>query len=312
MTSFYRRPHLQGLALACLTAVSLIAAPALAANPAPVAADAPAGGTVADFLAAPAPKDDTVLARVNGVEIHRSEVVNALKGLPQVAKAPMSQVYPLLLEQMVGARLLIAAGKADKLADDKQVKEAVAAAQDQAIERVYLDHAISAQVTDKAMHDRYETMIKENPPEDEVHARHILVATEAEAKDVIAQLDKGAKFEVLAKSKSSDSSAKDGGDLGFFNRGDMVPEFADVAFKLKPGEYTKTPVKTQFGFHVIKVEEHRQGKAPTFEESKDQIKQSLGQEIALKIVEGLKSKSKVEEFGLDGKPLPADAATPKP
>jgi peptidyl-prolyl cis-trans isomerase C len=307
MISLLRRPSIQGLALACLTAASLMAAPVFAVEP----AAAPAGGTVADFLKQPASKDDPVLARVNGVEIRKSEMLRELKGLPpQVTQLPMAQVYPLLIDRMVGGKLLIAAGKADKLADDKQVKEAVAVAQDQAIERAYLDRAVKAQITDKMLHERYDQALKQNPPQDEVHARHILVATEAEAKDVIAQLDKGANFETLAKSKSSDSSAKDGGDLGFFGHDDMVPEFADVAFKLKAGEYSKTPVKSQFGFHVIKVLEHRQAKAPAFDEVKDQLTQEVSQEIAGKLVEDLKAKAKVEEFGLDGKPMAPPPAKP--
>ncbi len=268
--------------------------------------------TIADLLAQPAPPTDAVVARVNGVEIHRSEVLDQLRALPaQVRQIPLDQFikvyYPRLIDQMVNDKLLIAAGKAEKLGDDKEVKAKVALYQDHAIEEVYVSRAVKAKITDKAVHDRFEQVLKENPPQDEVHARHILVATEAEAKDIIAQLDKGAKFEVLAKSKSSDSSAKDGGDLGFFTKGDMVPEFADVAFKLKPGEYSKVPVKTQFGYHVIKVEERRASKAPTFEESKEQLTQEMGEKVTAALVGDLKAKAKVETFGLDGKPMPAAA-----
>lgn len=268
--------------------------------------------TIADLLAQPAPPTDAVVARVNGVEIHRSEVIDQLRALPaQVRQIPLDQFikvyYPRLIDQMVNDKLLVAAGKAEKLGDDKEVKAKVALYQDHAIEEVYVSRAVKAKITDKAVHDRFDQVLKENPPQDEVHARHILVATEAEAKDVIAQLDKGAKFEVLAKAKSSDSSAKDGGDLGFFTKGDMVPEFADVAFKLKPGEYSKVPVKTQFGYHVIKVEERRASKAPTFEESKEQLTQEMGEKVTAALVMDLKAKAKVETFGLDGKPMPAAA-----
>jgi peptidyl-prolyl cis-trans isomerase C len=267
--------------------------------------------TIADLLNQP-PPTNTVVARVNGVDIHRSEVIEQLRGLPaQVRQIPLDQFikvyYPRLIAQMVNDKLLVAAGRADKLADDKDVKAKVALYQDHAIEEVYVSRAVKAKITDKALHDRFEQMLKENPPQDEVHARHILVATEAEAKDIIAQLDKGAKFDALAKAKSSDSSAKDGGDLGFFTRGDMVPEFADVAFNLKPGEYSKVPVKTQFGYHVIKVEERRQSKAPTFEESKEQLTQEMSEKVTETLVNDLKAKAKIETFTLDGKPMPAAA-----
>jgi peptidyl-prolyl cis-trans isomerase C len=138
-----------------------------------------------------------------------------------------------------------------------------------------------------------------------VHARHILVPTEAEAKSVIAELEKGADFAALAKKYSKDPGAESGGDLGYFGHDDMVKEFADAAFALSPGQYTKTPVKTEFGWHVIKVEDRRAGKPPSFEEAREQ----LSREIAHGIIDGklhdLRNAAKIEEFGLDGKPLPA-------
>src|SRR5208282_6237516 len=107
--------------------------------------------------------------------------------------------------------------------------------------------------TEDRLKARYQTLLKEKAPHAEVHARHILLATEAEAKSVIAELDKGADFAVLAKKYSTDPAAQSGGDLGFFGHDDMVKEFGDAAFALSPGQYSKTPVKTEFGWHVIKV-----------------------------------------------------------
>ena len=112
-------------------------------------------------------------------------------------------------------------------------------------------------MTDDEVKARYDEEIKKLPPQEEVHARHILVKTEAEAKDIIKQLDAGKDFAELAKEKSTDPNKSEGGDLGYFAKGRMVKEFEDAAFALKKGEYTKTPVKTQFGYHVIKVEDKR-------------------------------------------------------
>src|SRR6185437_5838990 len=143
-------------------------------------------------------------------------------------------------------------------------------------------------------------------PKEEVKARHILLPTEAAAKEVIAQLDKGADFAALAKEKSTDPSKETGGELGYFTRDDgMVPEFADAAFKLKKGEYTKTPVHTQFGWHVIEVEDRREVKPPSFEESKPQLKEEAARAAVGSKLKELRGKAKIETFALDGSPLPA-------
>ena len=152
------------------------------------------------------------------------------------------------------------------------------------------------------------------PPEEEVHARHILVATEAEAKDLLAELKKGTPIEKLAKDKSTDkASGAEGGDLGWFKRTDMVKEFSDAAFALKKGELSETPVKTQFGYHIIKVEDRRQAPPPAFEEMAEQIREDLARETVTAFIDQLRSGAKIEKFNIDGtKPDPAAAkpATP--
>jgi peptidyl-prolyl cis-trans isomerase C len=120
---------------------------------------------------------------------------------------------------------------------------------------------------------RYDKEVAATPPEEEISARHILVETEEEAKALITELDAGKDFAELAKEKSTGPSAGQGGDLGFFTKGRMVPEFEAAAFEITPGEYGKEPVKTQFGWHVIKVEERRETAPPAFEEVADQVRQ---------------------------------------
>jgi peptidyl-prolyl cis-trans isomerase C len=293
-------------------AAPLALALALAASAAVDLATGAAGAqTVGDMLRAGTAKDakaDPVVARVNAVEIHRSDVIQTLAGLPpQVQQMPMDQVYPLLLERMIDNKLVAAAGRAEKLQDNADIKRRVAEFEDRAIQEAYLDRAIQGKLTDAELHKKYEAFVNENPPQEEVHARHILVASEKAAQDVLAELRKGADFAAVAKAKSTDGSARDGGDLGFFGRGDMVAEFSDAAFAMKPGEISKAPVKTQFGWHIIKVEERRMSAAPSFEETKEQLRTDLSQEMVGEVVDQLRAKAKVERFDLDGKPLP-----PKP
>jgi peptidyl-prolyl cis-trans isomerase C len=276
-----------------------------------IAVGAARAQTVGDLLKAGPGKDakaDPVVARVNAIEIHRSDVVHALGSLPpQVQQMPIAQVYPLLLERMIDNKLVAAAGRAQKLQDDAEIKRRVAEFEDRAIQEAYLGKAIQGKLTDAELHKKYDAFVNENPPQEEVHARHILVTSEKAAQDVLVELRKGADFATVAKAKSTDGSARDGGDLGFFGRGDMVAEFSDAAFAMKPGEVSKAPVKTQFGWHIIKVEERRMSPAPSFDESKEQLRTELSQEMVGEVVDGLRAKAKVERFDLDGKALP-----PKP
>jgi len=260
----------------------------------------------AALAAPPAPADDPVVARVDGAVVHRSDVAAAQRQLPeQYQHVPIEQIYPQLLNQVVTGRLLAAAGRKAKLADDPEVKKRLADAQDRIIEDVYINRAVEAGVTDAKLHEQYEKFLKEQKPKEEVSARHILVATEDEAKAIIAQLDKGADFATLAKEKSTDPAKDTGGDLGFFARDGMVPEFADAAFKLGKGEYTKTPVHTSYGWHVIKLDDRRTAPPPSFEESKDELTSELARSIIMDKVKALHDAAKVETFAIDGSPLPA-------
>jgi peptidyl-prolyl cis-trans isomerase C len=145
-----------------------------------------------------------------------------------------------------------------------------------------------------------------------VHARHILVPDEATAKKIIVDLKKGGDFVALSKQYSKDpGAAAQGGDLGWFKKGDMVPEFASVAFALKDNEVTQTPVKTQFGWHVIQVLGHRTSPPPDFDQERDQLRQQIAQAAVQKEVEAARTAVKVERFNMDGSPIRAtDTAEP--
>jgi peptidyl-prolyl cis-trans isomerase C len=281
-----------------LRGAALAAALALAAGVA-------AAQSVGDTVKAGKGKDDPVVAKINTIEIRRSDVIQALSAMPaQVQQLPMAQVYPLILERMIDGKLVASAGRTQKLQDDAEIKRKVADYEDRAVQEAYLDRSLKARVTDDMLKKKYDAFIKENPAQEEVRARHILVATEKAAQEALADLKTGNDFATVARAKSTDGSARDGGDLGYFNRGDMVGEFSDAAFAMKPGEISKAPVKSQFGYHLIKVEDRRLAPAPSFEETKDQLRTELSQEMLAELVEELRTKAKVERFDLDGKPLP--------
>jgi peptidyl-prolyl cis-trans isomerase C len=263
--------------------------------------------SIADFLANPGNLDQ-VLARVDGGDVKRRDVTTLLSSLPpQMLEMSMGAVYPLLLERLIDNKLVLSAARQASLQDDPEVKRKIQDAEERAMQEAFVRRALDAQLTDARLREKFAAFLKEQPAQEEVRARHILVDSEAKARDVLAELRKGADFATVARAKSTDGSARDGGDLGFFTRGDMVPEFSDAAFALKAGEVTKDPVKSQFGFHIIKVESRRQQPAPSFEATRDQLRSEMSQEILTEVVDGLRSKAKVERFTLEGQPLPPKA-----
>jgi len=261
------------------------------------------------------PETDPVLATVNGQPIHLSDVKEATAGLPPQARSmPPQQLYPMLLEQLIDARALLIQAQRTGLDKDPEVQRAVQTAQERALETALLNKVVRPQVTDEAVKARYDQDIAGKTGETEVHARHILVGDEATARKIIAELKKGGDFAALSKQYSKDpGAAQQGGDLGFFKKSDMVPEFSDTAFALKDGEVSPTPVKTQFGWHVIQVIEHRTSQPPSFDQERDQLRQSMVQAAVQKEVAQVRATVKVEKFNPDGTPEKAtDTAEPPP
>lgn len=303
-----------------LTASTLALAAAgsvLAQGSAPAPTPAPARS--APSTSAPAPVSpeaaaaaNPVVAKVNGQEIRLSDVSDAAKGLPpQMQGMPPSVLYPMLLDQLVDRQALVDEARKVGLDKDPAVQKQMAAASDRALQTALISKEVGPKVTEEAVRARYDQEIAGKPGEEEVHARHILVPTEAEAKDIIAQLKKGADFAALAKQHSKDPGAAQGGDLGFFKKGDMVPAFADAAFALQPGQFTQTPVHTQFGWHVIKVEERKRDEPPTYEQAHDELRQKMIQEDVQKVLQQARNDATIEKFNLDGTPRRAtDTAEP--
>lgn len=290
--------------------VSLVAAAALAGSWACAVLAAPAAHAQA---AKPAEAADPVVATVNGAAIRRSDVYSFYRALPsQTRQTPFEALYPALLDRLVTTKAMFLAGQKNGLTNDAEVKRRVAQAQERAVEQSYINELIEKSVTDETVQARYDKFVKETPSEQEVKARHILVATEAQAKDVIAQLSKGGDFAALARSLSTDPSAKqNAGDLGFFSRAEMVAPFAEAAFKMKDGETSAVPVRTQFGWHVIQVEAHRELR-PSFEEMRDKLTNDMAQEIINGEIAKLRKDAKIQIVSPTAPAAPADpAAAPR-
>jgi peptidyl-prolyl cis-trans isomerase C len=281
-----------------------------------VAADkkaAPAKSAPAAGAPAASGGDDPVVAKVNGTTLHRSDLQIQLRNAPaQIQQQPFDKIYPALLNNMVNAELLEQASRKAKVDQTPRVKQEIAAAQTQILVNAYVASIARSQITDAKLRQAYDQYAKEAPQSEEVHARHILVSSEQEAKDIIDQLKKGADFAAIAKDKTTDPSGKsNGGDLGYFTKQDMVPEFANAAFAMKPGDFSQTPVHTQFGWHVIKVEDRRPGKAATYEQAAPAIQDQMVQQIVAQKLQELRGQAKIEVFGPDGKALAANAQAPQ-
>src|ERR1700716_4016519 len=212
-----------------------------------------------------------VLAKVNGSEIRQSDVALAEEELgPSLAQMDPATKKENVLAFLIDMKIVAKAAEDKKIENNDDFKKRLAFTRNRFLRDSLLATEGKAATTDEAMKKVYEEASKQITGEMEVHARHILVETEDEAKAVAEELKKGADFADLAKKKSKDPGAADGGDLGFFTKEQMVPEFSAVAFTLEPGKVSD-PVKSQFGWHVIKVEEKRNRKAPEFEQVKGQI-----------------------------------------
>ena len=238
--------------------------------------------------------EDRVVARVNGEEILWSDVLALARTLPAEYQTQLMEIYPMLVERLVDFKLAGEAGRAAGLASDERVKAFVVKAEDQAIRDVYLEREITARITDAAIQDAYKAYSAANPPAEEHHARHILVETEEEAHEIIALLDGGADFAELAKERSTGPSGPKGGDLGFFTAEQMVPEFSEAAAALEPGQHTAEPTKTQFGWHVIKLEDRRTSQAASLEEVEPQLREQLAREAVEAVLGSLREGAEIE------------------
>jgi peptidyl-prolyl cis-trans isomerase C len=253
---------------------------------------------------------DPAVARVNGVEIRESDLAMAEQDIGQnLQNVPPDQQREQLIAYVADIVLVSQAANAQKLADDPDFQHHLAFLRNKLLMGLQLREQAKGAVTADAEKQLYEDAVKPMGQEEEVHARHILVDTEDEAKAILEQIKNGADFAELAKQKSKDPGAADGGDLGYFTKDQMVPEFSDVAFKMYPGQLSN-PVKTQFGWHIIKVEDKRQRPVPEFDAVKDQIDQYLVRRAQSEYVGKLRQTAKIERLDHPAGPAPTFTLPP--
>jgi peptidyl-prolyl cis-trans isomerase C len=280
------------------------------ASTSPLAFRALGALALAAFLLTPltalrAEDSDPVVARANGVDIHQSDLSFAEEeiggNMPQMGP---DQKRDYLITYLADVIVLSQAAEQQKLNDRDDVKRRLTFDRDRVLMEALLQNTGKAALTDDAMHKVYDEAVKQMANEQEVHARHILVATEDEAKAIEAELKKGADFATLAKEKSKDPGAAEGGDLGDFTKDQMVPEFSEAAFKLDKGQISD-PVHTQFGWHIIKVEDKRTKPTPTFDEVKTQIENYVAHRAQAELVDNLRKTAKIERLDQPAAPDPS-------
>jgi peptidyl-prolyl cis-trans isomerase C len=239
--------------------------------------------------------DETVVATVNGSPITERDLEMAQGDLgPQFAQLPDEQKRAAALSAAIEIRLLAAKADEEGLDDTDAFKDRMEFLRQRALHSAFVESKVAGEVTDEAVRARYDKEVAATPPANEIRARHILVATKEEAEAIIAQLEAGGDFEAIAKEKSTDGAAAQGGDLGYFGAGQMVPAFEEAAFALEVGQFSKQPVQTQFGFHVIKVEDKRTQQPPSFEEVKEQVRTLLFRETYFAAVQALREAATVD------------------
>lgn len=247
------------------------------------------------FLASPAAAEDKILAKVNGKSITEADVRLAEAEIGNdLGSLSAEQRRRVLVEYLIENQLLAEAGTAAKLGSGPSFDERIRYWQRRALRDAYFEQSIKATVTEDDARKLYDAQAAAAKPQEEVHARHILVDSEVKAKEVFELIAHGADFEKMAKEHSKDPGSRErGGDLGYFSRGQMVPVFEEAAFRIKPGEVSQ-PFKSQFGWHILKVEDKRQKGLPPFDLIKGRIMAALVHRKAQEVAQSLRDKAQLE------------------
>jgi peptidyl-prolyl cis-trans isomerase C len=283
-------PRRRTIAFAAVAAL-LIVLPAVSGCSKDSASEAPA-----------ASGPDPVVARVNGVDIKQSDLALAEEDVgADMQAAPAEARREHLISYLADVIMVTQAAEKKKLADNPEFKRRLTFLRNKLLMGFELQDEAKAAMTEDALKQTYNDAVKSMGGQEEVRARHILVDKEEEAKAIADQLKGGADFATLAKEKSKDPGAADGGDLGYFTKDQMVPEFADVAFKMYPGQLSN-PVKSQFGWHIIKVEDKRTKQPPEFEKVKDQIEAYVARKAQSEFVAKLRQTAKIERLDKPAEP----------
>jgi peptidyl-prolyl cis-trans isomerase C len=266
-------------------------------------------GLILVLIGGPARADDVdpVVAKVNATEIHQSDLTVAEEEAGQLPPMSPNAKKDYLVQFVTDMILVSQAAEAKKMGDTLEFKRKLAFNREKLLMEQLLQKVGKEALTDKAMHDVYDEAAKQMGQEQQVHARHILIRAAAgddkaskEAEDkikaIIVRLKKGEDFAKVASEATEDPSGKaNGGDLGYFSKEQMVPEFSDTAFKLDKGQISE-PVKTQFGWHVIKVDDKRVKPVPPFDEVKPQIENYVQRKAQAELVTSLRASANIEKM----------------
>jgi peptidyl-prolyl cis-trans isomerase C len=276
---------------------------------------APAPATeqpVAETAAAEPPRDPkAVVAKVGEATVTEAEVGLAQEAFSQeLGNVPQEQWRSVLVDAVINMKLM-ALGAHDAGLDQGQAfEDRLAFLKLQAMRNAYVEQVVVKEVDDADLQDAYKTMVVgQHKPEEQIHARHILVDTKEVAEKIIADLKAGKSFEELA-TQSKDPSGQNGGDLGFFGKGQMVPPFEAAAFALQPGQFTQEPVQSEFGWHVIKLEEKRMSEPPPLDQVKEELRNYVLRQKFEQVVGALREKHAIEILDPTAKPLEPPAEAP--
>lgn len=290
-----------------LVAAAALAFPAFAeeAKPADKKSAASKEPAKEEPKAAEPAKEYTIL-KLGSEEIKSGEVVDVWRGLFPSGSAPDFESFDENIRQnvlrgLVSERLIYQEAVKSGLDKSDEVKKRVAAMEKQVIMQSYMEQKAKSLVSDDQLKTAYNKKVAELKGQEELKARHILVGSEEDAKKIAGELKKGGDFDKIAKEKSTDkASGENGGDLGWFTKDRMIPEFSDAAYKLKKGEIS-APIKTSFGWHIIKLDDRRPVQAPSFDEMKEALRGEVTNKAVQGYVEELLKKADVKYFGADGK-----------
>jgi peptidyl-prolyl cis-trans isomerase C len=241
-----------------------------------------------------------VVATIDGEDISLNLVIAMMRQLPpQYRDQPFDVLYDPVLDDIIDTRLAAREAKRSGIADDPLIQELAQRAYDRVMAEAWISINIQQQITDDMVDARYAELINDTSAREEISARHILVDSMDAATDIIRRLDDGEDFATLAKALSTGPSAPNGGNLGYFKRGDMVPSFSDAAFDLDVSKYTDTPVRSDYGWHVIMVEDKRTIDLPPLENIRGQLIEIMTAELATMQADNLYQKAKIRRLGLD-------------
>lgn len=241
-------------------------------------------------------RENPVLARVNGREIRWADIEKSARDLPEEYRSQLETIFPALLQRLIDIRLLVWDARERGLAEDPEVRRRVAEFEERLLSETLIQSRVTAQVTEEMLQARYKAHVEALSARAEVRARHILLDSEARAREVIAELDKGADFVELARERSLGPTAAQGGDLDYFTRDNMVPAFAEAAFSLGVGEYSREPVQTEFGWHVIRVEDRRAEQPAPFAEMRGALTQAITRDLLDDLLRELRGRAEIELY----------------